>query len=235
MSSDKLKSAISGVDWNANTSDFFKHKAACDSMEKSNLRLAVWAKQFENADKGNPALAFIREMQVAAHHVAALTSLALYKPAAAVMRTMMETALYYTYFRTHPSELATLPRKSKFVLYKEDVLDYHKMHTPDFPKLQEQFGLVGNCKEWYKTVSSIVHGQIPGKWVEYTSLADTKHVESTLEVVVKSFSAGEEIVHQLFLCTAGRELWADFGSVAKRKLLSGIHGNIRAALGLDRA
>ncbi len=84
-------------------------------------------------------------------------------------------------------------------------------------------------------ISSIVHGQIPGKWVENKSLADTKHVKSTLSIVVKSFSDGEEIVHQLFLCTSGRELWDDFATVAKTKLLSGIHGNIKAALGLDSA
>ncbi len=235
MPHNKLKSALSTVDWNANISVFLKDKSVCDNMAKCNLRLAIWAKQFENADKGNPALAFIREMQVSGHHVVALTSLALYKPAAAAMRTMLEAALYYTYFRTHPSELATLARKSKFVIYKEDLLDYHKMHTADFRKSQEQFGLVGNCKEWYKKISSIVHGQIPGKWVEHKSLADTKHVKSTLSIVVKSFSDGEEIVHQLFLCTSGRELWEDFATAAKRKLLLGIRGNIKAALGLDSA
>ena len=235
MSHDKLKSALSAVDWNANVSEFLKEKAICDTMEKCNLRLAVWAKQFENADKGNPALSFIREMQVAGHLVAALTSLALYKPAAAAMRTMMETALCYTFFRTHPSELATLARNSKFVIYKENLLDYHNIHTPSFPKLQEQFGLVSKCKEWYRMISSIVHGQLPGKWVKHKSLADTKHVKNILLIVLKSFNEGEEIVHHFFLCTAGRELWEDFSTDAKRKLLAGVHGKIKAVLGLDAA
>lgn len=235
MSHDKLKSALLAVDWNANVSDFIKDNAICVAMEKCNLRLAIWAKQFEISDKGNPALTFIREMQVTGHLVVALASLALYKPAAAAMRTMMETALYYTYFRTHPSELATLARESKFIIYKDNLLDYHKIHTPEFTKLQEQFGLVSKCKEWYKMISSIVHGQLPEKWVKHKPLADTKHVKGTLSAVLKSFSEGEEIVHQLFLCTAGRELWEDFAVAAKKKLLSGIHGDVKAVLGLDSA
>jgi len=235
MPHNKLKSALSTVDWNSNVSEFLKEEGICDTMEKCNVRLAIWAKQFEIADRGNPSLAFITEMQVAGHLVAALTSWALYKPAAAAMRTMMETALYYTYFRTHPSELATLARQPNFIIYKEYILDYHKTHTPDFLKLQDQFGLIGKCKEWYKMISSIVHGQLPGKWVNHKPLADTKHVKGTLSTVLKSFSEGEEIVHQLFLCTAGRELWEHFAAGAKRKLLSGIHGGVKAVLGLDSA
>lgn len=235
VSHQKLKSALSAVDWSGNVSEFLKDKPFCDAMAKCNLRLAIWSKQFESADKGNPALTYIREMQVSGHLVVALTSLALYKPAAAAMRTMMETALYYTYFRTHPSELATLSRESKFIIYKDNLLDYHKIHTPEFTELQEQFGLVSKCKEWYKMISSIVHGQLPEKWVKHKPLADTKHVKGTLSTVLKSFSEGEEIVHQLFLCTAGRELWEDFTAAAKGKLLSGIHGDVKAVLGLDSA
>ena len=151
------------------------------------------------------------------------------------MRTMMETSLYYTYFRTHPSEMTTLVRQTNFVVYKEDLLDYHKIHTPDFPKLQEQFGLICKCKEWYKMISSVVHGQLPGTWVKPKPLAETKHVKGTLPIVVESFSVGEEIIHQLFLCTAGRELWGDFAHAAKKKLLAGIPGDINAFLGLDVA
>ena len=215
MPHNKLKSALSNVDWNANVSEFLKNKGICDTIEKCNVRLAIWARQFEIADRDNPSLAFIREMQVAGHQVAALTSLALYRPAAAAMRTMMETALYYTYFRTHPSELATLARQPKYIIYKEYILDYHKTHTLDFLELQEQFGLISKCKEWYKKISSIVNGQLPGTWLKPKPLVDTEHAEDILPIVGESFRDGEEIIHKLFLCTAGRELRGDFSTTAK--------------------
>ena len=84
-------------------------------------------------------------------------------------------------------------------------------------------------------ISSILHGQVPGKWLKHKTLANTKHGKEILLIVVESFKNGEEIVHQLFLCTSGRELWGDFTSTAKKKFLTGIHGDIKAALGLDVA
>lgn len=230
-----LGAALAAVDWNRNVSDFLKDAKLTEAIATANFRLAVWAKQFENIDKDNPALSFIREMQVSGHYVAALTALSLYKAAAASMRTMLETALYYSYFRTHPSELATLARDSNFFVVKADLLEFHKQHTPDFPALQQKLGLVVKLNAWYGFVSSITHGQIPGEWVEHKSLADMKHNKSALDIVVTTFCEGEELVHRLFLCTVGRVLWDTFSTPAKKYLIKGLHGDVKAALGLDAA
>lgn len=235
MTANKLATALGAVDWVQNVTAFLKDGTSTEALGRATLRLAVWSKQFENVDKGNPALCFIREMQVASQHVAVLTALALYKPAAASMRTMFETALYYSYFRTHHSELATLAVDSTFYVAKHNLLDYHNKHTVDFKSLQEALGLTSNLNEWYHTVSSITHGQIPGTWVEHKSVAAIKHIKSTQDIVVETFIDGEEIVHRLFLCTVGKELWDGFSSNAKRRLLSGLHGDVKTKLGLDSA
>jgi len=234
MTRKKLETTLFSVDWNANIRDFLKDNLSSDIAE-CNMRLAVWSKQFEDIDKGNPALSFIREMQTAGHHVAALTSLAIYKPAASAMRTVLETALFYTYFRSHLCELASLVHNDNYFIQKSDLLDYHKMHTPNFNDLQNRFGLIEKMNKWYHCISSIVHGQFPGIWTTYKSLAETKHREELLADVVEKFCEGEEIVHQLFLCTVGRELWNGFSTTSKRKLIKGIPGETKAALGLDSA
>jgi hypothetical protein len=231
----KLEAALSGVDWNSNVAVFLKDTANSEIIARANMRLAIWSRQLENTDVGNPALSFIREMQVAGHHVPALTSLALYKPAAASMRIVFETALYYTYFRKHPSELATLVRDKSYFVTKSEIIDYHKLHTPDFKVLEQCFGLVGRIEEWYGFVSSLIHGQIPGHWNTHIDFTKLKHVNSIIPAVTKAFQDGEEIVHYLFLCTVGRELWDGFSSPAKKQLLSGIAGDRKAALGLDAA
>jgi len=235
MAHDKLKQALSSVDWNSNVTQFIEERPLSKIVVNCNLRLAIWAKQFENADRGNPALAFIREMQAAGHYVAALTALALYKPAAASMRTVFETALYYTYFRSHPSELSTLVRDPKYFLYKSTLIEYHKAHTLDFTELQNRFRLIVTLDEWYNRISAIIHGQLPGGWVEHKSLSEMKHHEGTLSIAVATFRECEEIVHHLFLCTAGRELWDGFSSTSKTKLIKGITGDVKASLGLDAA
>jgi hypothetical protein len=105
MTAHKFAAAIGSVDWNQNVAEFLKDAHPATDLENANLRVAQWARQFEIVDNGNPALCFIREMQVASQNVAVLTALSLYKPAAGSMRAMLETALYYSYFRTHHSEL----------------------------------------------------------------------------------------------------------------------------------
>jgi hypothetical protein len=174
-------------------------------------------------------------MQVAGHQVASLIALGLYKSAAGAIRTSVETALYYTYFRTHISELATLMRVDDYYITKSDVIAYHKVHTPDFVKCQEKLGLITKLNKWYSDVSAVVHGQIPGKWVEHKSLAEIKYVKPTLDVVVGYFARADELVHHLFLCTVGRELWDFFSVPAKQALIGGLPGDTKKLLKIDAA
>jgi hypothetical protein len=230
---EKLEAAVRSVDWKAHAEQFLNDAGFTEVLAKCQLRLAIWARQLEASDVGNPALAFVREMQASYYHVTALVALALYKPAAAAIRTMFESVLYYTYFRTHPVELATLVRNSGYYVQKSEIVDYHMQHTPKFNDLQNLTGLVGRITDWYKYVSSIVHGQIPGDWITHTAFAQLKPVRALQEEVVKSFLEGEAIIHDLLLCTVGQELWNDFASSAKRALLAGLRGDVKIGLGLD--
>lgn len=235
METSLLRNALTTVDWNSHVQGFLDDVPSAHTVIQCNLRLAIWSKQFEDADKGNPALSFIREMQAAGHYAAALTSLALYKPAAAAIRTVLETALYYTYFRTHPTELGTLVRSEDYYLQRADIIDYHRKHTPNFIQFQNCFGLLGRMQTWYSWISSIIHGQIPGVWTTHQSLSEIKHVPENMKAVIEAFSQGEALVHDLFLCTVGVELWDSFSSTAKRKLLRGLPGETKTTLKLDSA
>lgn len=231
----KLAAALTAVNWNGSVSAFLKNASAMDRIARANLCLAIWSKQFEDADQGNPALCFVRDFQIAGHHVAALAALALYRPAAAAMRGILEAALYYTYFRKHLAELATLSRDSEYYVSKTELLEYHTRHTPEFIKLQNLLDLKHRLNRWYSAVSAIIHGQIPGAWVDHRSLAEIGYSEGTLQIVVNTFTECEETVHRLFLCTIGRELWDSFTSTAKRELIRGLSGRVKTAFRLDSA
>lgn len=231
----KLKETIDKIDWIGNTNDFFQEEEVVKNIEKCNMKLAIWSKQFENSDKGNPSLTFVREMQTSGHQVAALSSIALYKPAASSMRIVFETALYYTYFRNHPVELASLLRNDKFYISKSDLLDYHKIHTPAFLITEQCFNLLQLINSWYSEISAIIHGQIPGSWNQSTPLSDLSHDLATLKQVSIKFSELINIVNFLFLCTVGKDLWNNFSSQAKKELLFGIPAATKGTLGLDSA
>lgn len=233
MSANQLASAISSVDWNANTAQLLANGSAVARLKSANMRIAVWAKQLEAVDKTNPALSFVREMQTAGHQIAVLIGLALYKPAAASMRNMVEAALYYTFFRSHPMELATLVRDSSYFMDKQDVIEYLKEHSPRFLELQEKLGLLSRLQDWYGNISGVIHGQLPGAWVDHSSVKEIKHVDKTQQLAILKFEEAEGIIYRLLLCTVGVQFWDDFNTNAKLYLLKGLSGDVKALFKLD--
>jgi hypothetical protein len=233
MTGSTLPSVLKGINWQSNIDAAFSNATQLEVIEQCLMRIAQWSAQLEVADDGNPALSFVRETQVSAHQSAALIGLCMYKAAAASARSMVESMLYYTFFRTHLTELTTLVRLDKYYITKSDVLDYHKVHTKDFVKFQDSFGLVGKVESWYSKVSAVVHGQIPGAWNSNSSLSNISFSKETHKLAVECLSSGETIIHQFLLCTSGGELWDHFTPKAKTYLLKGIPGEKKALLGLD--
>ena len=230
-----LMDALTAVDWAGNVRSFCKDSTAVQQVANLNLKLAIWSKQFEAIESTNPAICFVREMQVSGHLVASSTALASYKLAAAAMRTTLETALYYSYFRTHERELATLVRSDKWYMSKAEIIEYHVTHTIGFNDVQKCYPCVALLNPWYSKISAIVHGQLPGKWLSQQSISDMKPNLDLQALVVETFSECIEIVHRLFLVTVGRELWQTFSPAAKKALIHGLSGDVKSALGLDSA
>lgn len=221
MSEQYLKTALNSLNYNEIVQYIINEEDYLNKIEAVNEKLALWAKQFEVVDKNNPALAFIREMQNAGHYVAILLALSLYKPAICSMRTMFESALYYSYYRTHPIELAALVRDKSYLLKKE-ILEYHSQYTEKYSEKASCFGLVDKINSWYGNVSSVVHGQIPGDFNVFANLEDLKYDKNLLEKTLKYFKDGEEIIHYFFLCTIDKNMWQGFFHKTKEKLLKGI-------------
>lgn len=228
--------ALESVDWGKNVTAFCSETSTVERFEAAGTRLAIWSKQFENTEGSeNPAICFVREMQSASHFAVTASALSCYKLAASGMRTVVETALYYSYFRSHHSELATLLRDDKWYVSKKEILEYHATHTVDFNELQKKLPFTGILNPWYSKISAIVHGQIPGMWHSQSGISDIKPNKHLLEAVVAELEMCVKIVDRLFFLTAGRELWPSFSPSAKAALLYGISGDVKAVLGLDSA
>ncbi|HFT7412831.1 hypothetical protein [Stenotrophomonas maltophilia] len=234
MSAD-LADALNGVDWNKNRDSFVSNGALVDSVHTSILRVAIWARELELIDGGNIALPFVREMQHGSHNVAKCFALALYKPAAASMRSMLECALYYTYFRSHPAELGTLVRDDKFYISKKDVLEFYKKHVPGYALRQSSLNLSDALDKWYSRTSAIVHGQIPGDWKSTLELEDTLHESAISAEVAAHFEQCSKIISDLFLCVLGAEAWRYMSTPSKCYFTKGVAPEVRLALGLDKA
>lgn len=235
MAATDLASVLRAIPWTGNVDAFCKQPKAAARIEACLRRIAVWARQLEAADAGNPALAFVREAQAQGHYVAALLAVALYKPAASSMRAQVENALYYSFFRSHPKELGTLARNAGYFLQKSDIIEFHKQHTDGFRELEQALSLVHDLDRWYREVSGIVHGKIPGRWVNHTELAALAHDDPSLEQALRMFETAAQIIHKLWLVTIARDLWDDFAMEARKELLRGMTGAAKKALGLSIA
>lgn len=228
-----LSDILKQVDWQKNIQSALSFGSTEADIEAAALRLAVWSKQFEILDEGNAALSFVREMQAAIQNSGLLISLCVYKASAASSRTLLETCLYYTYFRSHPSELATLATDPKYYVSKNEIVEHHKLHTPGFRDAQMALGLVGRLEKWYSKVSAVVHGQIPGAWNAHIELTEMSFSEPTHMLALTTMLEGEQLVNDWLLATVAKELWPGFAPDAKAYLLKGMQGQLKAIIGLD--
>jgi hypothetical protein len=228
-----LVDVLKGINWGANIDAAYTDATTLSTVETMLHRIAVWSNQLEIADEGNPALCFLREMQVAMQQIAISLGLCTYKSAAAAARTSVETCLYYSYFRTHQEELATLVRVEKFYVSKSDIVEYHKTHTADFSTKQQVFGLIGELDSWYSKISAVIHGQIPGAWNTHTSIAQIGFNQATHTLALQTVIKAEALIHQILLCTVGGHFWSIFAPDAKKELVKGISATHRSTLGLD--
>lgn len=231
--SQTLPTVLAGVPWQANISAAYADPDSLAHIEESLLRMAHLSLQLESNDGANAAISFIRECNLSALNSAALIGLGLYKPAASATRAMVESALYYTYFRDHATELATLVRNSNYFISKSEIIEYHKIHTPNFTEKQSALGLISRLNEWYYRISAIIHGQIPGSWASYTELSGITFSEQVHADATRMFLEGELIVRDLHLCTTAQSLWHTFASPSKALILKGIQGHVKATLELD--
>lgn len=233
--SGKLAAALTSVNWNQNVATLCADSVASGRIEQCNLTLALWARELEAVFSGNPAISFVREMQHAGHNVACTLALALYKPAAAGMRSLLESALYFAFFRGHLIELSTLVRDEKYYVSKKDITLFFAKHVADFAGRQAALNYTERLERWYSKTSAIVHGQIPGQWSNGVSVSGISHSASTLSDAIGHFEEAVYLAQSTFICTLGPEIWSLIDSQAKSVFCKGMSQAQRTRLNLDLA
>ncbi len=230
-----LKQEILKIDWIQNRDRFLAQASDLNAIDEASTIFAFWAKQIETLEGSNSAIAFLRSAQASNFQAIATCSVGLYPASAAATRGIVEGVLYYSYFRTHHSELATLVRDRSYYVSRADVIEYHKRHTPEFKKCEQSLGLLSRLDNWYGGISAIVHGQIPGKWVSGASLGAITSSQVICSEVCSSIQSALQLAHELLLVTVGREFWERFESDTKVHLTKGLAQNVRGVLGFDKA
>lgn len=186
--------------------------------------MALWTDALIFQDYDNPALPFLQEMKASCFYVPACLSLGLYKPAATLMRSFVENALYFSYFKDHQSELVTLTRNPSFFLDRTSIMTYHELHTPGFKDKQSALNLNALLKDWYAMISAIIHGRVPGLW-SAPSLVETAFDEKKNAAAIKEFEAAVQIINFIFLATTPHEIWEGIRPDTRSHFLKGLKGS----------
>lgn len=148
-----------------------------------------------------------------------------------MMRSMVECALYYSFFRQHPQELHTLVRNSKFYASKKQIIHHHGLHVAGYHDLNLKLHFEEKLNDWYGEVSAIVHGQIPGVWTS-KSLSDTAPLYAGATAPTKLFERAVEIVQLTLLITIENEEWEGINPKSRMILQKGLSKQQKAALNL---
>lgn len=223
---------LQSVDWNRNISDFADEKAKIKTLEGGCRLTSTWTHELLFYDRSNPANPFLQEMKASLFTVPICIGLGLNKPAAASLRTAVESALYFSYFSTHPSELSTLTRNKKYFIDKSKIIEYHNSHTVRFQPKQEALGLLSMLNEWYGHISAIIHGQIPGIWSEH-SIDSTKYDSQKSKHVITEFGTAVKIINYWLISTVTIHTWEGLSSPARQSFLRGLKSEQKSRLGLS--
>ncbi|MEZ9481916.1 hypothetical protein AB4163_19225 [Vibrio splendidus] len=217
-----LIDAVCSVNWNENCTSAVDDVDIYSVGEKSLAKLANWCRQIENIYNNNQSLPFIREAQVSAQDFFCLVSLGLYKSSASSLRTILESFLYFSYFKDHPIELNSLINVDNYYISKADVLAYHKLHTPNFTKYSRDVGLTSRLEKSYAKISAIVHGQMPGVWHSSASLANKKYEKELVKEAINEFVEVIVIVNLMMLILISDEDWNNIDHKVKAILINGV-------------
>lgn len=228
-----IKTAISNPKWNENVQEFLKQESLIDSLDKECQLMARWVLELYKFDPKCTANAFVFQLLSSSQHVIALASLGLFTPAAGSLRGMVESALYFVYFRTHPTELSTLLRDKDFYVQKSDVLQYLNQHIPDYSIKQSALSLNADLNSWYKEVSSVIHAQIPGNWGGPKDLSSTKFNESHVKNVTSMHGKAASLINRLLLCTVAPDIWGQSSPENRKLFLKSLPAATKQILKLD--
>jgi len=229
----KLAEALKKPDWQKNVDELLEQDNLIEAYSSECELLACWVLEFLKHDEKSPANPFAFQMLSASQHVIALASLGLYTPAAGSMRGLFESALYFLYFRKHPIELATLIRDPDFYVQKSEILIFFSKHIPEYQAKQQHFGLNSAIANWYKSVSSVVHAQIPGSWGGPKDLHSISQVIDSAKNIAAIHTQAVKIINQLFLLVMGADLWGSISPKSRKLFLKGYSVEVKKAIGLD--
>ncbi|MEQ8287050.1 hypothetical protein [Thalassospira sp.] len=217
-----VSETFSSIDWNNNIKEIVSDDDVCLKIYDSIKKYSDLCNELKESDESDFSHCFLNEMHFSAQNACILLALGLYKPAASSMRTALESCLYYTYFRTHPSELYTLSTSDKYFISKKEIIDHHKIHTPFFGSKQSLLNLSDKLDKWYSYTSRIIHGQIPKEWNTYSSIKNIEHDNTVLEQCLDKLQESQILCYHLILCTTDIEVWDAMSEHMKKNLLAGI-------------
>lgn len=212
-----LSTQITSIDWNNNCTQSTQELDLFNKIESASIKLAIWCKIIENVYNKNLALPFIREAQVSMQDFCCLISLGLYKSSASSLRTILESFLYFSYYKDHYVELNSL--LNGVFISKSEILEYHQIHTIHFKNKSQHIGLSNNISILYSELSAIIHGQKPGSWHSSVEISNKCFNSSLACEAAGHYIKLIELINYFMLIIIPDDEWLSLDLHFKQKLL----------------
>lgn len=218
----ELQNKLAQINWGAIVDDSLNEDSGFSDIQTSCKIITTWLNELCDLYENNYALSFLKEAHVSINDYCTSMSIALYKLSAASMRTILESILYYSYFKDHPKELHTLINDSSYYLTRSDILEYHYKHTHNFKNACKELNLISSMDNFYSEVSAIIHGQIPGVWQPNVNLDNRSHCSQTFSCSIEHFKTLVRIINHFLILHLTEEEWQSINIRSRELFLKGL-------------
>jgi len=222
MSNLSLIDSLNEINWDDICSESTKEVAIYSGIEESLSILSTWLGELISNHECNPALPFLYEAHVSLNDFCSSISLGLYKLSASSLRIVLESFLNFSYYKDHPVELNTLISNDSFYLGKAEIIEYHLLHTPQFNERSRQLDTINKLNIFYKEISQVIHGQIPGKWHTCMAFLDRKYDKDSFQIVASKFCNLSEIINLFLISSLKNEEWINLNHRSKKLFFKGM-------------
>ena len=231
MSTPWVENAIKQVDWNDIVSKSVANTSQITKIEEDLEVLQYWLRELINKHSENRALPFLYEANSSINDFCSSSSLGLYKLSASSIRTILEAFLNFSYYKDHPVELTTLVHNDSFYLGKKEIIDYHSLHSLGFGQRADELNAIDLLNTLYKEVSQIIHGQVPGKWNNCSTLNEIAYKEEMLLIAFEAFERLVRVINLFHVSSLSDEEWNGLNIRSRSLFLKGFSRDKKLKIG----
>lgn len=192
-------------------------------------RTRLWCRYLVDHYADEDASAVLHALYSSMTEVCILAPLGLYNAAYAALRRILDLAISFSYYVSHPVELHTVVSTGNSWVGRSGALEWHMEFTPNFRAAADALNVMAAWKEEYSKLSLFVHS-IPGpSWKSLRDMKPWTFSAAKYNAVVEEAIVVDGLINKLWLAVFTRDMAGMNAADAKKVTANLDKAKLRAA------